>query len=180
MPDTNPDSPKEPARGCQAKGGEDSCRLWMSFILEWVMNVILICYLNEIYEVCSWVCPTIDGIKKRNSAWIGYIQLPDHYTTTAGNIPWEGRVVTTSIWFHPCAPIIYPTCITFCLSITSVQCPLSITFVWGALHGLSVYPTLHQEWTLSKHTLRAAVFHVWGTTDPGYWLRITSHLYSWN
>ena len=34
MPDKNPDSPEEPARGCEAEGGEDSCRLWMSSILE--------------------------------------------------------------------------------------------------------------------------------------------------
>ena len=40
-------------------------------------------------------------------------------------------------------------------------CLWSITFVFGVLHGSSVYPTLHQEWTLSKHTLFAAIFHVY-------------------
>ena len=35
----------------------------------------------------------------------------------------------------------------------------SITFVYKVLQGSSVYPTLHQEWTLNKHTLQAAVFH---------------------
>ena len=59
------------------------------------------------------------------------------------------------------APIIHCICarsITFLWGDNCI-CAWSITFVWGALHGSSVYPTLHQEWTLNKHTLLAAVFH---------------------
>ena len=41
MPDKDPDSPEEPAGGCEANGGKDSSRLWMSLILERGVNGIV-------------------------------------------------------------------------------------------------------------------------------------------
>ena len=110
---------------------------------------------------------------KINGSLISITHLSDRYCSTT---TLEGWVVTTSIWFHPLsiplalhlfihyicpAPIIHCICarsITFLWGDNCI-CAWSITFVWGALHGSSVYPTLHQEWTLNKHTLLAAVFH---------------------
>ena len=41
MPDKDPDSPEEPARGCETNGGKDSSRLRMSLILERGVNGIV-------------------------------------------------------------------------------------------------------------------------------------------
>ena len=119
MPDKNPDSSEEPAHGCEAKGGEHSWRLWMSFILERAISVTLF----EILICCL--------------TFLKYMVLLSTSLTTALQLlklfPWRGELspqVSDFISVHP----IYPVCITFCLSITSVRHPLTIAFVRRTLH----------------------------------------------
>ena len=57
MPDKNPDSPEEPARGCETNGGKDSSRLRMSLILERGVNgIVCVIYFDVLNILGSKKC----------------------------------------------------------------------------------------------------------------------------